>query len=272
MENPEDLEHILSCHWPHLFASIDPTTPITLSKLSTRNWLISSTSGLSYVLKSASSLSINSLDFELQYLIDLNRFLSNEYRVPQPISTVTGQYHANGRYWLYEYIDGKVYADNDTSHLFDEKELISLAKCISKYHQFLMTHSPSLATNKRSTTREHLIDELKQAADGIPQSSSSTTTSITTITTTATTSGIDLVSQYFIGCYPLLCRLLRDSLSRQQKTNIIRSYPIHRNLRPSKVVWSRENHVISLLDFENVNHDTLWRDLAVCLSTFCTSS
>ena len=27
-----------------------------------------------------------------------------------------------------------------------------------------------------------------------------------------------------------------------------------------------------MLDFENVNHDTLWRDLAVCLSTFCTSS
>jgi hypothetical protein len=29
-----------------------------------------------------------------------------------------------------------------------------------------MTHSPSLATNKRSTTREHLLDELKQAAVG----------------------------------------------------------------------------------------------------------
>ncbi|CAF4854353.1 unnamed protein product [Rotaria sp. Silwood1] len=274
MENPEDLEHILSCHWPHLFASIDPTTPITLSKLSTRNWLISSTSngGLSYVLKSASTLSTNSLDFELQYLIDLNRFLSNEYNVPVPISTVTGQYHANGRYWLYEYINGNVYADNDTSHLFDEKELISLAKLISKYHQFLMTHSPSLATNKRSTTREHLLDELKQAADGIPQSSSSSSTTIAT--TTTTTNVIDVVSQYFIGCYPLLCRLLRDSLSRQQKTNIIRSYPIHRNLRPSKVVWSSSdnNRVIGLLDFENVNHDTLWRDLAVCLSTFCTSS
>jgi len=265
MENPEDFEHILSCHWPHLFANVDPTSPITLSKLSTRNWLISSSNGLSYVLKSASSSSINTLDFELQYLIDLNRFFANEYRVPIPISTVNGQSHANGRYWLYEYIDGKVYADNDTTHLFDERELISLAKCISKYHQFLMTHSPSLATNKRSTTREHLLDELKQAADSIPQSSSSTTT-------TDGTSGIDLVSQYFIGCYPLLCRLLRDSLSRQQKTNIIRSYPIHRNLRPSKVVWSRENQVISLLDFENVNHDTLWRDLAVCLSTFCTSS
>ncbi|CAF3472289.1 unnamed protein product, partial [Rotaria socialis] len=238
-----------------------------------RNWLISSNGGLSYILKSASTLSINSLDFELQYLIDLNRFLSNEYRVPIPISTVTGQYHANGKYWLYEFIDGKVYADNDTSHLFDEKELISLAKCISKYHQFLMTHSPSLASNKRSTTREHLLDELKQAADGIPQISSSTiTTTTTTTVTTTTTSGIDLVSQYFVGCYPLLCRLLRDSLSRQQKSNIIRSYPIHRNLRPSKVVWSRDNHVIALLDFENVNHDTLWRDLAVCLSTFCTSS
>ncbi|CAF1027845.1 unnamed protein product [Adineta steineri] len=67
-----------------------------------------------------------------------------------------------------------------------------------------MTHSPSLTTNKRSTTR-----------NSIPQSST-------------TTSGISLVSQYFVGCYPLLCRLLRDSLLRQQKSNTIRSYPIHR--------------------------------------------
>jgi hypothetical protein len=163
MENPEDLELILSCHWPHLFVSVDPTTPITLSKVSTRNWLISSTGGLSYILKNASSSSTNSLDFELQYLMDLNRFFSNEYRVPIPTSTVNGQSHTDGRYWLYEYINGKVYADNDASHLFDEKELIYSAKCISKYHQFLMTHSPSLATNKRSTTREHLLEELKSA-------------------------------------------------------------------------------------------------------------
>ena len=238
--------------------------------------------------------------------------MSSEYRVPLPVSTYTGQRHANGRYWLYEFIDGKVYADNDTSHLFDEKELISLAKCISKYHQFLMTHSPSLATNQRSTTREHLIDELKQAAvrhqhrstehrcpslplfqDVIPQpsspspssppslvtapiSASSSSTALVVGVPTETSSSlihtIDVVSQYFVGCYPLLCRLLRDSLARQQKSNIIRSYSIHRNLRPSKVVWSRDQQVVALLDFENVNHDTLWRDLAVCLSTFCTSS
>jgi hypothetical protein len=164
MENSEDLENVLSQHWPHLFASVDPTSPITLTKISTRNWLISSVGGSSFILKSSLSSSSNSLDFELQYLIDLNQFLLNEYRVPIPMTTVRGELNANGRYWLYEYIDGKVYADNDTTHLFDEKELISLAKCISKYHQFLMTHSPSLATNKRSTTREHLLDELKQAA------------------------------------------------------------------------------------------------------------
>ncbi|CAF1027006.1 unnamed protein product [Adineta steineri] len=86
-----------------------------------------------------------------------------------------------------------------------------------------MTHSPSLTTNKRCTTGEHLLDELKQAANSIPQSST-------------TTSGIGLASQYFVGCYPLLCRLLRDSLSRQQKCNISRSYPIHQNLCPSYVI------------------------------------
>ena len=90
------------------------------------------------------------------------------------------------------------------------------------------------------------------------------------VTATTTNSAIDVVSQYFVGCYPLLCQLLRDSLSRQEKSNRIRSYPIDRNLRPSKVVRSRENQAIALLDFENVNDDTLWRDLVVCLSTLST--
>ncbi|CAF0953544.1 unnamed protein product [Adineta steineri] len=67
-----------------------------------------------------------------------------------------------------------------------------------------------------------------------------------------TTSGIDLASQYFFGCYPLLCRLLHDSLLRQQKCN------------------SRDNLIIALLNFENVNHDTSWHDLIIYLSTFCT--
>ena len=95
-----------SSHWPHIFASVDCTTPITLTKLSLRNWLISSPTDQSYILKSIStSSSINSLDFELQYLIDLNKFFSNEYRVPIPIQRINQQ--------------------NDTTHLFDEKELIS---------------------------------------------------------------------------------------------------------------------------------------------------
>ncbi|CAF3986120.1 unnamed protein product [Adineta steineri] len=125
-ENPADFEHLLFYYWPYLFAFVDPITATTLSKVSIRNWLISSSS-------------INSFDFELQYLIDLNRFFSNEYR------------------------------------------------------------------------------------DSIPQSST-------------TTSGIDLVTQYFFGCYPLLCRLLRDSLLRQQKCNASRSYLIHQNLCPSYVI------------------------------------
>lgn len=168
MENPEELEQIILNNWPHLFNTVDPSTPITLTKISSRNWLISSSSSSnlssSFILKSSSSSSISSLDFELQYLIDLNRFFSNDYRVPIPILTCHGSYHSNGKYWLYEYIDGQVYSDNDTTHLFDEKQLVSLARCISKYHQFLLTHSPSLASNKRTTTREHLLEELKQAA------------------------------------------------------------------------------------------------------------
>ncbi|CAF1544240.1 unnamed protein product, partial [Adineta steineri] len=193
---------------------------------------------------------------ELKYLIDLNKYLSNEYRVPIPILTINGEKHVNEKYWLYEYIDGKVYSDNDVTHLFDEKELISLAKLISKYHQFLITHSQTLSTNKKTTTREHLINELKQSTELITNRD-----------------GIDLVNQYYLGCYPLLKRLLEESLSRQEKSSIIRSYLIHRNLRPSKIIWSKTtNEVIGILDFENINYDTLWRDLAVCLSTFCTSS
>ena len=93
-------------------------------------------------------------------------------------------------------------------------------------------------------------------------------------TTTTTNGSIDLVCQYYLGCYPLLNRLLTESLSRQEKSNSIKNYLIHRNIRPSKIIWSSSssNEVIGILDFENINHDTLWRDLAVCLSTFCTSS
>ncbi|CAF4129603.1 unnamed protein product [Adineta steineri] len=71
-ENPADFEHLLFYYWPYLFAFVDPITATTLSKVSIRNWLISSSS-------------INSFDFELQYLIDLNRFFSNEYRVSIPL-------------------------------------------------------------------------------------------------------------------------------------------------------------------------------------------
>ncbi|CAF3826144.1 unnamed protein product, partial [Adineta steineri] len=108
MENIEDFENIISLNWPHLFSTIDPNTSITITKLSTRNWLISSVDGLSYILKSASSSStLNNglnLDFELKYLIDLNKYLSNEYRVPIPILTINGEKHVNEKYWLYEYI------------------------------------------------------------------------------------------------------------------------------------------------------------------------
>ncbi|CAF1633481.1 unnamed protein product, partial [Adineta ricciae] len=142
MENVEDIENLLSLHWPHIFSSIDPSTPITLTKLSRYNWLIKCSEQLSYVLKSSQT---NNLDLELKYLTDLNRYFNNEYRVPLPIITIKNERHVNGKYWLYEYIHGKVYNDCDCAHLFDEKQLILLAKLISKYHQFLITNSSTLS-------------------------------------------------------------------------------------------------------------------------------
>lgn len=159
MENGDDFEIILSNNWPHIFSNVDR---ITLTKYSTRNWLITCLGDKSYILKNSSTET--NLDFELKYLIDLNRFFSNEYKIPIPILTITNEKHVNNKYWLYEYIDGKVYSDNDITHLFNESELIQLAKLISKYHQYLITHSQTLSTNKKSTTREHLINELKQSA------------------------------------------------------------------------------------------------------------
>ena len=167
MESGEDLFELVSIHWSHLFSSVDRLTSISLTKVSSRNWLISCLGGLSYILKSVSI--DNNLDFELKYLIDLNEYFCNEYRVPIPILTVEGLKHVNGKYWLYEYIDGKVYSDNDTTHLFDEKHLISLAKLISRYHQYLIKHSIHLSTNKKNSTREHLINELKQSLVIIPK-------------------------------------------------------------------------------------------------------
>ncbi|CAF1453652.1 unnamed protein product [Adineta ricciae] len=257
MENVEDIENLLSLHWPHIFSSIDPSTPITLTKLSRYNWLIKCSEHLSYVLKSSQT---NNLDLELKYLTDLNRYFNNEYRVPLPLLTIKNERHVNGKYWLYEYIHGKVYNDCDCAHLFDEKQLILLAKLISKYHQFLITNSSTLSTNKKSTTREHLLKEFKQSIDVINE---------------CRKERIDLVNEYYLGCYPLLTRLLEESLSKQEKSHSNRNYLIHRNLRPSKIIWSSNNEndqIVGIIDFENLNYDTLWRDLAVCLSTFCTSS
>ncbi|CAF4134942.1 unnamed protein product, partial [Adineta steineri] len=101
MENVEEIENLLSIHWPHVFSLIDPSTSITLTKLSRHNWLIKCSDRLSYVLKSSET---NNLDLELKYLIDLNKYLSNEYRVPIPILTINGEKHVNEKYWLYEYI------------------------------------------------------------------------------------------------------------------------------------------------------------------------
>jgi hypothetical protein len=143
MKNVEEIENLLSLHWPHIFSSIDPSTFIALTKLSRHNWLIKCSEQLSYVLKSSQT---NNLDFELKYLFDLNRYFNNEYRVPLPILTIKNERHVNEKYWLYEYIHGKVYSDCE--HLFDEKQLILLAKLISKYHQFLITNSSSLSTIK----------------------------------------------------------------------------------------------------------------------------
>lgn len=307
MENPEDIEDFLLRHWPNLFGQTNENlkNSLRLTKISQRNWLINKSNGNeTFILKNSSNGETN-LDFELNYLMDLNEYFHGEYRVPIPIRTYEGLNHVNSKYWLYEFICGHVYSDNETSnHLFDEKQLISLAKILSKYHQFLITHSPSFANQKRTTTREHLIQELKQAGESIcpstptptpPTTSSSSSSSSTIIvslprltssmstcpnplltspipTSTTTTSSVDVVNEYFLHCYPLLCRLLRESLSRYEKSHPNRTYPIHRNIRPSKVIWSDQNQVIGLLDFENVNHDSLWRDLAVCLSTFCTSS
>jgi hypothetical protein len=162
MEIVENIEEILCLNWSHLFSTVNH---LTITKLSCRNCLISCLNGKSYILKlSSSSSSLNDLDFELKYLIDLNEYLSNEYNVPIPILTRKGERHVHGKYWLYEYIEGKVYNDGDITHLFDEKELISLAKLISRYHQYLITNSTNLSTNKKSTTREHLINEIKQSA------------------------------------------------------------------------------------------------------------
>lgn len=166
MENPEDIEDFLLRHWPNLFGQTNENVKhsIRLTKISQRNWLINKSNGNeTFILKNSSNGETN-LDFELNYLIDLNEYFHGEYRVPIPIRTYEGLNHVNSKYWLYEFICGHVYSDNETSnHLFDEKQLISLAKILSKYHQFLITHSPSFANQKRTTTREHLIQELKQA-------------------------------------------------------------------------------------------------------------
>lgn len=165
MENPEEIEEFLCRYWPHLFDRSAESHSIRLTKISTRNWLISKFNAPeTFILKSSANGQTNLL-FELEYLNDLNEYFAGEFRVPVPLRTVEGLAHVSGKYWLYQFIPGHVFSDNETSnHLFDEQQLVSLAKLLAKYHQFLITHSPSFANQKRTTTREHLLHELKQAA------------------------------------------------------------------------------------------------------------
>ena len=119
MDTVDDLEQFLSVHWSHQFASADPNTPITLSKISTRNRLTS-----------FSTSSLNSLHSELQYLLDLSRFMSKEHRVPVPLLTPTDQFHENERDCLDGYIDGKAYADINTCHLSMRTNLSLSLSCL----------------------------------------------------------------------------------------------------------------------------------------------
>lgn len=160
MENVEEIETLLSRNWPHVFSSFDANTSITLTKVSSHNWLIKCSSDLSYVLKCCER---SDLDFELKYLSDLNEYLHGEYRVPLPICTLKGDRHVDGRYWLYEYLLGHVYEDSTCEHFFEENQLVLLAHLICRYHQFLITNSATLSTTKKSRTRQHLLDEFQQS-------------------------------------------------------------------------------------------------------------
>ena len=81
------------------------------------------------------------------------------------------------------------------------------------------------------------------------------------------------MNEYYRRIYPLLTRYLEESLSKQDK-KLFKSKLSYRNFPQSKIIWSSINEsteIIEILCFENIDYDTLWRNLAVCLSTSCTS-
>ncbi|CAF1034187.1 unnamed protein product [Didymodactylos carnosus] len=265
-DNNSDIRHLLLTYWPHIFQSSSNDLLISLisqpGSVNT-NWRICLPSTTtSYVLKRLKHE--QNPQYELNYLIDFQKYLDTSFQVPQPVPLSSSQAifieYNNHFYWLYEHINGIIHKTD-----FNEKQLLSLATCLSKYHRFLITHDPPLHKTEQSHRRQELLDEL--------------VTSVKMITSEkqqqSETLEIDLVEDYIFDCYPQLSKLIKESLRKHQTvTTTNRSYPIHRDIRPGNVVWNDNNNVVGLLDFENVDANvcnTLWSDLAICLLTFCCS-
>lgn len=171
------------------------------------------------------------------------------YAVPSPLIAEDGSSYlqindgANASLiWLYPRISGiSVSSKNLTEH-----NIIQVAKLLGDYHSWIVNSEITPRSFRTdSLNRDALHEELNELMDIISQNPK-TPTNI-----------LDLISQ--VGT---ALNLLSEHTAPHG-----RQHPIHRDLRPSNILWDNENRICGILDFENVSDsgDILLRDLSISL-------
>jgi hypothetical protein len=103
----------------------------------------------------------------------------------------------------------------------------------------LIMHSPSLSANQRSRTREHLIEELKQATLSLSPA-------------LLWTWSVN-ISWVVTRCCVVFC-VVRCLISRSRISFVV--IQLIGIFLQVKCVWLIENEVLTLLDFKNIKHET----------------
>ncbi len=230
-------------HW-QLKGSVSPITGGNVNS----NWQLDTGENEYIIRQVASWKNREDILFEHQYLREIQR--SNlGYVVPSPLIAKDGSSFlqikdgANTNLiWIYPKISG----NSISSKKLTECNIIQIAKFLGVYHSWLVNSKISPRSFRTdSLNRDALQEELDGYIQIISQNSK-TPADITNIISQVKTA-LNLLSDY-------------HAPDGEQ-------YPIHRDLRPSNILWDDENRITGILDFEKVSDtgDILLKDVSVSL-------
>ncbi len=239
------MEHLREVfqHW-HLTGSAKPITGGHVN----RNWQLDTGKRMYIIRQVASWKNRDDVLFEQQYLRELQQS-HLKYDFPLPLIATDGSSYLEVPkdeepilIWVYPQISGRLIPHNNmTTH-----NIIEIARFIGIYHSWLVkSNIPSKSHRADTLNRGVLRRELDELANLTAQRSK-TQNEIA-----------NLISQV---------KEALNLLSDYPAPNATQ-YPIHRDLRPSNILWDNENRICGILDFENVSDagDILLRDLSVAL-------